>query len=79
MSYILKTFVYIHIFFFSGKRVNMITVTFCPPQNRRPIEFLILKIRGVFPGGVMVKNLPANAGDTSSSPGPGRFHMLQSS
>ena len=26
----------------------------------------------------MVKNLPANAGDTGSSPGPGRSHMPQS-
>ena len=26
----------------------------------------------------MVENLPANAGDTGSSPGLGRFHMLQS-
>ena len=31
-----------------------------------------------FPGGVVVKNPPANAGDTSSSPGPGRSHMPQS-
>ena len=31
-----------------------------------------------FPGGAMVQNPPANAGDTSSSPGPGRFHMLES-
>ena len=31
-----------------------------------------------FPGGTVVKNLPANAGDTGSSPGPGRSHMLQS-
>ena len=28
-----------------------------------------------FPGGTGVKNLPANAGDTGSSPGPGRSHM----
>ena len=28
-----------------------------------------------FPGGAVVKNLPANAGDTGSIPGPGRFHM----
>ena len=27
-----------------------------------------------FPGGTVVKNLPANAGDTGSSPGPGRSH-----
>ena len=31
-----------------------------------------------FPGGAVVKNPPANAGDTRSSPGPGRSHMLQS-
>ena len=28
-----------------------------------------------FPGGAVVKNLPANAGDTGSSPGLGRSHM----
>ena len=31
-----------------------------------------------FPGGAVVKNPPANAGDTGSSPGPGRSHMLPS-
>ena len=31
-----------------------------------------------FPGGAVVKNPPAIAGDTGSSPGPGRSHMLQS-
>ena len=34
-------------------------------------------LRG-FPGGAVVKNLPANAGDKGLSPGPGRSHMLQS-
>ena len=33
---------------------------------------------GDFPGGTVVKNPPANAGDTGSSPGPGRPHMSQS-
>ena len=28
-----------------------------------------------FPGGAVVKNPPANAGDTGSSPGPGRSHI----
>ena len=28
-----------------------------------------------FPGSTVVKNPPANAGDTGSSPGPGRSHM----
>ena len=31
-----------------------------------------------FPGGAVLKNLPTNAGDMGSSPGPGRSHMLQS-
>ena len=31
-----------------------------------------------FPGGAVVKNLPANAGNTGSSPGLGRSHMPQS-
>ena len=30
------------------------------------------------PGGAVVKNPPASAGDTGSSPGPRRSHMLQS-
>ena len=33
---------------------------------------------GDFPGGTVVKNPPANAGDVGSSPGPGRCHMLWS-
>ena len=28
-----------------------------------------------FPGGAVVKNLPANAGDMGLIPGPGRSHM----
>ena len=31
-----------------------------------------------FPGGSMVKNPPANAGDRGSIPGPGGSHMPQS-
>ena len=31
-----------------------------------------------FPGGAVVKNLPANAEDMGSSPGPGRSHMPRS-
>ena len=44
-----------------------------------PSGMLLLKIviEG-FPGGAVVKNPPANAGDTGSSPGPGRSHMPQS-
>ena len=41
------------------------------------IDFKIRLLQG-FPGGAVVKNLPANAGDTGSSPGPGRSHMPRS-
>ena len=33
---------------------------------------------GGFPGGAVVKNPPANAGDVGSSPGLGRSHMPRS-
>ena len=33
---------------------------------------------GGFPGGAVVENLPANAGDTGSSPSLGRSHMPRS-
>ena len=32
-----------------------------------------------FPGGAVVKKLPANEGDTGLSPGPRRSHMPRSS
>ena len=38
---------------------------------------ITFEMRG-FPGVSVVKNLPANSGDTGSIPGPGRCHMLQS-
>ena len=38
----------------------------------------LLKEYWGFPGGAVVENLPANAGDTGSSPGLGRSHMPQS-
>ena len=39
---------------------------------------LIKKLFLGFPGGAVVENLPANAGDTGSSPGLGRSHMPRS-
>ena len=36
------------------------------------------KIDMDFPGSTVVKNPPANAGDTGSSPGQGRSHMPRS-
>ena len=43
----------------------------------RVLEFYLQKNQG-FPGGAVVKNLPANAGDMGSSPGLGRSHMPRS-
>ena len=41
-------------------------------------QFIEIKPYGLdFPGGPVVKNLPANAGDMGSLPDLGRFHMLQ--
>ena len=40
-------------------------------------EYLINAVGG-FPGGAVVENLPANAGDTGSSSGLGRSHMPRS-
>ena len=37
-----------------------------------------IKCHRDFPGGTVVKNLPANAGDTGVIPGRGRSHMLRS-
>ena len=36
------------------------------------------RTRKGFPGGAVVENLPANAGDTGSSPGLGRSNMPRS-
>ena len=43
------------------------------------MSFPIKRNQGMgFPGGSVVKNLPANAGNMDLIPGRGRFHMLQS-
>ena len=42
-------------------------------------EHVIKRAHGGFPGGAVVENPPANAGDTGSSPGLGRSHMPRSS
>ena len=41
-------------------------------------EKILKAARGGFPGGAVVENLPANAGDTGSSPCLGRSHMPRS-
>ena len=44
----------------------------------RVLEHCDKKGIGGFPGGAVVENLPANAGDTGSRPGLGRSHMPRS-
>ena len=41
-------------------------------------NFTNLKYLPGFPGGAVVENMPANAGDTGSSPGLGGSHMSRS-
>ena len=50
------------------------------PQELSGSIFSIKKIEILgFPGGAVVENLPASAGNTGSSPGLGRSHMPRSS
>ena len=50
---------------------------YCPQEaHPKQSDSACLKIkRWGFPGGAVVESLPANAGDTGSSPGLGRSHM----
>ena len=43
-------------------------------SERNTTRILTMVTSGGFPGGAVVENPPANAGDTGSSPGPGRSH-----
>ena len=48
------------------------------PETAGPSRHATIGVKELgsgFPGGAVVKNPPANAGDTGSSPGPGRSHM----
>ena len=58
--------VYLLTLFHQGQEKKRLTVTF---------KNLALG----FPGGAVVENLPANAGDTGSGPGLGRSHMPRGS
>ena len=57
---------------------NLSVKEFMWGQNHH-LQSPLIRINGQgFPGGAVVENLPANAGDTGSSPGLGRSHMLRS-
>ena len=53
-------------------------VTFGMKASARTVEQKDGKNMEDSSGGAVVKNLPANAGDTGSSPGLGRSHLLRS-
>ena len=46
------------------------------PKHSDPPPNFLKELRQGFPGGSVVKNMPCNAGDSGSIPGPGRPHML---
>ena len=46
-------------------------------RKQRASGLGMLLIGQDFPGGLAVKNPPADAGDIGSIPGPERFHMLR--
>ena len=57
--------------------LEFLTAQFLPFSMRAEKGLFKTGAQG-FPGGAVVKNPPANAGDTGSSPGPERSHMLRS-
>ena len=54
---------------------SVIFPEYAPHQKKADSFFLIKTLYEGFPGGAVVENLPANAGDMGSSPGLGRYHM----
>ena len=64
----------------SSKKINKISKPL--PRLTKKNKEIRLKLQKSeireFPGGTVVKNPPANAGDTGLSPGQGRSHMLRS-
>ena len=46
-----------------------------PALQEDSVSYKKSKNSGDFPGGPVVKNPPANAGDTGSIPGPGGSHV----
>ena len=60
--------------------LSLIYVSFfkCTPCSKRKCDNNTSLLYKSMPGGAVVENPPANAGDTGSSPGLGRSHMPRS-
>ena len=61
-----------------GTKIPQAVLAARAPPQKNTGQYPLFKANVGFPGGTVVKNPPANAGDTGSSPGPGRSHMLRS-
>ena len=71
-------------FLFSDKHKQPLAQTFFQQQQKcyrftLYVKFVKNLTHSAFPGGPVIKNLPANAGDASLIPGLGRSHIAWSS
>ena len=55
--------------------MDFIYSIYYPCMKHYLIDYSLKNVNPDFPGGAVVESPPANAGDTGSSPGPGRSHM----
>ena len=60
------------------RHCDVCAVSCCPPVSFSFFSFFFNSHSKGFPGGTVVKNPPAKAGDTGSSSGLGRSHMPRS-
>ena len=70
----LLLYMVIHCSSVHGNKLN----TFLYSQTMKSYPTIKRRSSLGFPGGAVVESLPANAGDTGSSPGLGRSHMPRS-
>ena len=64
---------------FCNWKAQNIHSSYIPEECNRNLNiWLVRSISGGFPGGAVVENLPANAGNMGSRPGLGRSHMPRS-
>ena len=67
-----------HVWFTEGEENERLSNKFKKQDDQNWVRIRYKKRGEDFPGATVDKNLPANAGDMGSIPGPGRSHMPQS-